>query len=384
MSRLLVLALRKVVEADFKTATISFEMDASSSEVKDYISRFKSLKNKNQIKDLKDKNIDSWVKQGWIKFKSFIDSFEGKKTKTQEIRETKAEGAELKAENEEWLVFKIKTKGACIRYGSKAKWCITKEDKKYFEDYSKDGDFYFFISKTRDEEDRWAKIAYLSEVERYWNLWNDPQEGEEYESLPSEIKKSLPKFKVDKFIPALTIEGKKYTYEEFYAASGLKVSGDLNFYGIKITSLPSDLEVGGGLYLQGTKITSLPPGLKVGGYLYLQDTEITSLPSGLKVSGDLNLYGTKITSLTSDLEVGGSLYLRGTKITSLPSGLKVGGGLYLRGSKITSLPSGLKVGGFLDLYGTKITSLPSDLKVGGTIYLPKGFEGETYNFKVKR
>ena len=167
--------------------------------------------------------------------------------------------------------------------------------------------------------------------------------------------------------------------------------GDLDLYGIGITSLPKDLTVGGFLDLRGTSITSLPEGLIVDGYLYLEDcTGITSLPEGLTVGGsiylsgtgitslpdglvvglDIDLCNTGITSLPEGLVVGGAIDLRDTGITSLPNGLTIGGGLDLEGcTGITSLPEGLTVGGYIDLYGTGITSLPDGLTVGGFLDL---------------
>jgi len=345
-----------IVEADFKTAKKKFSLESSEDVVDEYLSTFKTLRDKNQIKELKDKDIDVWAKKGWEEFKAFVDSFKDTKTKTSTKTDKKAQGADLVAENEGWVVYKILTKDA---YGSNTKWCITEKDKNHFENYSAKTDFYFIISKTLPKTDKWAKIAYQSSSGTYWDA-----EDVEHKSVPTSLQ--IPKFKV---ILTIKIEGKKYTYDEFYALKDLEVSGDLNLMDTKITSLPSGLKVGGGLYLGGTKITSLPSGLTVGDNLNLRDTDITSLPSGLKVGGSLSLSGTKITSLPSGLTVGGDLYLWGTGITSLPSGLTVGGSLFFTDTKITSLPSGLTVGGHLNLSFTKITSLPSGLTVGGSLVL---------------
>jgi len=346
-----------IVEADFKTAKKKFSLESSEDVVDEYLSTFKTLRDKNQIKD---KDIDVWAKKGWEKFKAFVDSFKYKKTKTSTKTDKKAQGADLVAENEDWVVYKILTKDACILYGSNTKWCITEKDKNHFEEYSEVTDFYFIISKTLPKTDKWAKIAYQSSSGTYWDA-----EDVEHKSVPTSLQ--IPKFKV---IPTIKINDKKYTYDEFYALKDLQVSGNLDLYGTKITSLPSGLTVGGSLNLMYTDITSLPSVLTVGGNLNLMGTKITSLPSDLKVGGHLYLSYTDITSLPSDLKVG-NLSLRGTKITSLPSGLKVGGHLNLEGTKITSLPSGLKVGGSLSLRDTDITSLPSDLKVGGNLYLTR-------------
>ena len=46
---------------------------------------------------------------------------------------------------------------------------------------------------------------------------------------------------------------------------------------------PEGVRVGGNLDLSGTKITTLPEGLTVGGNLDLNNTSITTLPEGLTV-----------------------------------------------------------------------------------------------------
>ena len=167
----------------------------------------------------------------------------------------------------------------------------------------------------------------------------------------------------------INIDGKFYTPSEFQNLKNLKVVGDLDLRGTKVTSLPDGLEVSGYLDLKNTKITSLPAGLKVGKSLFMSFTNITSLPDGLKVGGNLILSHTKISSLPADLKVGKFLDLSHTKVTSLPANLKVGGSLDLSHTKVTSLPAGLKVGWILNLGHTKVTSLPADLKVDGHLYL---------------
>lgn len=74
----------------------------------------------------------------------------------------------------------------------------------------------------------------------------------------------------------LNINGKKYTYEDFYAAENLLVDGSLYLRDTSITALPESLSVGGDLDLRGTAITALPEGLSVGGGLYLRGTSITA------------------------------------------------------------------------------------------------------------
>ena len=361
------------VSADFKTVEKKFSTETQQAdEVKDYLSRFKKLKKDSKIKDVTEKDIDSWGKQGWVKFKAFVEELEGKKSKTEEKREARADGAELRAENEGWYVYKILNKDACITFGAGTRWCITDKQSSTFENYKKDNDFYFLIfkkmGKEKREEDRdpWYKIALQVNISGNKTYW-DAQDVM-HSTVPKKLR--IPTFQIDEVEESIAINGKFYTLTEFQNLKNLKVNGDLDLKGFyKITSLPYGLEVGGDLNLRGTNITSLPSGLKVGGDLSLDGTKITSLPAALKVDGDLDLRDTKITSLPDGLKVGGSLKLQDTKITSLPVGLKVNGDLYLGGTNITSLPVGLEVGGSLFLNGTGITSLPAGLEVGEHLFL---------------
>lgn len=60
----LVLALLKVIESDFKTATVKFVSQGIEKEAIDsYFKKFKEAKTRNKIKDENEKNIDFWAKK---------------------------------------------------------------------------------------------------------------------------------------------------------------------------------------------------------------------------------------------------------------------------------------------------------------------------------
>ena len=107
----------------------------------------------------------------------------------------------------------------------------------------------------------------------------------------------------------------KLKFDEPITEDELNFVGNLNFFGIPITSLPEDL--------------------KVSGYLNLMNSYVEELPDGLKVGGNLTLVGTKIKSLPEGLEVGGSIYLSFSTIKTLPKGLKVGGTLQISQTRLT-------------------------------------------------
>ena len=327
------------VVADFKTARTTFAEDGvSEAVIDDYFNTFKKIKQR--IKEPRDRDIDQWVKRGWRYFKTFVDELSGTPSKREQRRAVKVEGADLVAENSRWFVVRITTYPASCTYGRGTKWCTTQS--KHWDSYVKDHNFYYIISKNRPTDDPLHKIA----------LVVSDRGGEYFDATDALIRESeiatldIPTFKAE-YGAKVGIDGKTYTLEEFTGLKNLKVKGDLDLGGTKVTELPPGLKVGGGLHLGGSEVSKLPPGLKVGGALDLRKTEVSELPPGLKVGGYLDLVGTKVTELPPGLKVGGDLNLSGTKVTELPPGLKVGGGLDLQGTKVIEIPPGLKVRKFI-------------------------------------
>ena len=178
--------------ADFKTVKKKFATDQNIEVdlVDTYLDEFKELRNRNKIKDHDEKNIDFWGKKSWEEFKEFVDTLKTEKTKTEEKKLQKQEGAELIAENKDWSVYKITTHKAAMQYGFGTKWCITQSDGYFWNKYIKRSDFYFLISKTKPESDKFYKIAL--QVRRYNIYWDAKDKA--HNILPSAIKSKLPKF----------------------------------------------------------------------------------------------------------------------------------------------------------------------------------------------
>ena len=105
--------------ADFKTVKKKFATDQNIEVdlVDTYLDEFKELRNRNKIKDHDEKNIDFWGKKSWEEFKEFVDTLKTEKTKTEEKKLQKQEGAELIAENKDWSVYKISSHIAAMLYG---------------------------------------------------------------------------------------------------------------------------------------------------------------------------------------------------------------------------------------------------------------------------
>jgi len=184
--------LKQIVTSDFKSVKTKFIDQGIDKELVDeYIEAFKKLRDKNRIRNMTDKNIDTWGKKPWDEFVTFIDKLKSEKSKTEEKKEKKVEGAELIAENDEWLVYKISNFYASKIYGS-GKWCITR-DAKWWNKYSRRSDFYFMLSKTKKEEDTWKKIAlqvHIKGDKTYWDN-NDASHSE----LPAKLH--MIDFKID-------------------------------------------------------------------------------------------------------------------------------------------------------------------------------------------
>jgi len=152
-------ALKKIIiQADYKTVFKKFVDQGNDEEtVKQYLTEFKELRDTKDLGEFKD--IDLWGKKSFEEFKEFVKKSKLEKSKTEEKRIEKTEGAELVHQNNDWSVYKIFTHKAARRYGAGTRWCITEEDGTRWREYTKDNVFYFLISKNRDQENPFYKIA---------------------------------------------------------------------------------------------------------------------------------------------------------------------------------------------------------------------------------
>jgi hypothetical protein len=361
-----------VVVADFKSVTEKFlKQGASKDDIDTYIQKFKSLRDKQKIKDLQDKNIDNWGKKEFKEFKKFVDSLEGD-TSTRIERKLKKEsheGADLIAENDEWLVYKIKSHDACMFYGKGTKWCITEEDGEHWSEYNKNGDFYYIISKKKNPRDPLAKIAmFVEEEEEDFVQWFDAEDKllkgssgwetwygkKSDETLPP----TVPKFEIK---PTSIWEKVKYQKDINVSAAGL-------------TSLEgAPKEVGGYFDCSFNKLTSLEGAPeKVGGKFDCSRNVLTSLAGAPKevggIFGIFNCSSNKLTSLEGAPSKVGGFYCYKNKLTSLEGAPeKVGGDFFCSSNNLTSLAGApQKVGGDFRCYHNNLRTLEgAPVKVGG-------------------
>lgn len=185
-----------LVEADFKTAKKKFlDLGVEEEQINVTFEAFKEAKTKNKIRNNDEKNIDFWAKKPWDDFFQFVKKVSDTKTKTEEVKTKANDGAEVRGEDDNWIIYKILTADACVFYGTN-KWCIAKENSHHYDSYNKNNDFYFIISKNRDKSDKWHKIALqvanFTNKKTYWDA-NDKSNN----TVPDEL--DIPDFKIDEF-----------------------------------------------------------------------------------------------------------------------------------------------------------------------------------------
>lgn len=330
-----------LVVANFKTVKNKFiNQGEDPDEVEKYLELFKKVRDKNKLES-HERDINFWSKRSFSEFVNRITELDKTPTKRQRKRglinlDKKVNGADKIAENEDWVVFHVKTNDAAEELGQGTSWCIQENPSEFWND---DDICYFIISK-KPRDDEWSKIALVNGG--YWDADNN-----ERDSLPKKLK--IPKFKL-KTAKKYLIGGVEYK--------------DIN-------SLPENLIVDH-LEIASEELTRLPDNLTVHKDLSIWGN-LVELPKGLKVGGNLNANGCKkLKKITADLKVGGDLILSDcSSLEELPDNLKVPGDLNLIFcTKLKKLPLGLQVGGLLDLSGcNKLKELPPDLKVRH-VYLP--------------
>ena len=121
---------------------------------------------------LRSKDIYYWMKQGKNSLDIALQTLEKSPTR-KEIDKNASKGAQKIYEDDKWLVLKITSFEASIKYGKGTSWCITGNNtydgKDDFDDYNKSSNIYFFIRKGTNE--KYALIIRKDDSE--WKLWDE-------------------------------------------------------------------------------------------------------------------------------------------------------------------------------------------------------------------
>ena len=134
------------------------------------------------------KNIDSY--DDLSQLERVMDEVDSIQTKKEKEKEAKT-GVDKLYEDDRWLLVRPNTyEGSCY-YGSSTKWCTASKDApQHFESYSKTGNLYYVIDKTKDVGD-FFKIA----LHKDWNgeeKWYDRADNELKQETEEAIRSLLP------------------------------------------------------------------------------------------------------------------------------------------------------------------------------------------------
>jgi len=123
----------KLVEG-YKEVTQKFAQEAEAEQVKKAIDQYRELVNRNQVQG-NERNIDWWGKQGWERFRTFVNAKSQQQSITQQKKRKNTGRSHTLAENDRWLIVVPLDKDASCFHGKGTDWCTTKPDHDYFHVY---------------------------------------------------------------------------------------------------------------------------------------------------------------------------------------------------------------------------------------------------------
>lgn len=137
-----------IILENFKNAEKVFtDEGANPDDLKEYIEKFKELKNKNIIKSPYS-DINHWTQAGWDKFRTFIISYRQFKTGKEIKQDIKTSNTIPIYDGVNVSVYIPLTKEASCLYGAKTKWCVSARNDNKFDYYKSNSSFLlFFITK---------------------------------------------------------------------------------------------------------------------------------------------------------------------------------------------------------------------------------------------
>lgn len=153
----------------YKEVMQKFSLDAELEDVKQMIEKYRDLVNRNQVQG-NERNIDWWSKQGWEKFKKFVDAKSQQQSITQQKKRKSVGKSHNLAENDEWLIVIPLDKDASCFHGKGTDWCTTKPHLGYFYRYflNKKITLIYFLQKKTGE--KWAIAAKENGDHEYFDI----------------------------------------------------------------------------------------------------------------------------------------------------------------------------------------------------------------------
>ena len=117
-----------------------------------------------------------------------VIALEGMREKTS--KQQVAKGTNKIVEDDRWLILHPQTKESSCKYGQGTKWCTSMADASHYENYTKDGNLYYIIDKSK-ELGRYYKVAlyYTWDGEEQWY---DAEDNKLSDNMVELIESMLP------------------------------------------------------------------------------------------------------------------------------------------------------------------------------------------------
>jgi hypothetical protein len=130
-------------------------------QVQTTINTYKTLVNKNQVQG-NERNIDWWRKQGWDKFKSFVDEKSTQPTATQ-VKRKRASGQSITLkETTDWLIVVPLDHDASCFHGRNTEWCTARPTGHYFDKYFLDDEVNLIYVLNKQTGGKWAIASHVN------------------------------------------------------------------------------------------------------------------------------------------------------------------------------------------------------------------------------
>ncbi len=156
----------------YKEVTQKFSQDNDPAAVKDVITTYRDLVNRNQVQG-NERNIDWWGKQGWGQFEKFVTAKSQQSSQNQQKKRSKTGKSYNLAETNEWLVVIPLDKDASCFHGKGTDWCTTKPAHDYFEQYFRDNSITLIYFLHKQTGKKWAAAVHLDTDHIEWFDIND-------------------------------------------------------------------------------------------------------------------------------------------------------------------------------------------------------------------
>jgi hypothetical protein len=170
----------EIINESFPMAQQEFSQVATPDEVNKTIASFRDALNKNKLSGA-EKDINTWRKLGWDKFKEFVSNLSQIQTKT-EVKKAKNTGNFVTlVDNAVWTIVVPLDMDASAHYGRNSDWCTTKREQKYFYTYFLSNNITLVYCIQKQTGNKWAMaIDPSSEIMELFDIKDAKLTAEEF------------------------------------------------------------------------------------------------------------------------------------------------------------------------------------------------------------